>query len=222
VSIIFFGGEFSTWLGCPVVERASAEAGNGAIARRYRPAAAGVLAESSSSPISSTTGLLLSPACADAQPPGRIGSVASRQPDSKETPMAESNATALYTAVYDDVNAALADLEDLDQLHKDDVIGKFDAAVVDVEEGRPHIVKRMDRPRVRVIPEDLGGGMLPRKELKEAAEELHGEEAGLIVMGEPTIEKAFDKAVQGAAKVVKKSLDATTDEIAKQLQEASA
>ena len=44
--------------------------------------------------------------------------------------------------------------------------------------------------------------------------------AGLVVIGEPTIEKAFDKAVQGATKVVKRSLDATTDEIASELQEA--
>jgi len=44
--------------------------------------------------------------------------------------------------------------------------------------------------------------------------------AGLVVIGEPTIEKAFDKVVQGATKVVKRSLDATTDEIASELQEA--
>jgi uncharacterized membrane protein len=133
--------------------------------------------------------------------------------------MAGSNETALYTAVYDDVSMALADLEDLDRLHSEDLIGKFDAAVVDVEEGEPHIVKRMDRPRVRVIPEDLGGGALPRKQLREAAAALDGEEAGLIVIGEPTVEKAFDEAVQHAAKVVKRSLDTSTDEIASALQE---
>ncbi len=135
--------------------------------------------------------------------------------------MSDNKEAALYMAVYDEVDTAVADLEDLDQLHKDDLIGKYDAAVVDVENGKPHIVKRMDRPRIRVIPEDLGGGELPRKELKEIAEELHGEEAGLIVLGEPTIEKAFDKAVQGAAKVVKRTLDISTDEIAKGLQEAA-
>ena len=32
-------------------------------------------------------------------------------------------------------------------------------------------------------------------------------------MGEPTIEKALDKALTDAAKVVKHSVDATTDEI---------
>ena len=50
--------------------------------------------------------------------------------------------------------------------------------------------------------------------------ELTSDEAGLIMFGEPTIEKGFDKAVTGAAKVVKRSLDATTDEISSELKEA--
>ena len=127
---------------------------------------------------------------------------------------------ALYTAVYESVPPALADLDAIEELHKDEMIGKFDAAVIDQEEGKPHIVKRVDRPRMRIIPELFGGGALPRKELKEAAMELTSEEAGLIVIGEPTIEKGFDKAVKGAAKVVKRSLDATSDEIASELKEA--
>jgi len=135
--------------------------------------------------------------------------------------MADNHEVLLYTAVYDDVTTALADLNELDQLHKDELVGKYDAAVIDVENGKPHIVKRMDRPRVRVIPEALGGGTLRRKELKEAAEELTGDDAGLIVVGEPTIDEAFEKAVRGAAKVVKRTVDATTDEIASELQEAA-
>jgi hypothetical protein len=127
---------------------------------------------------------------------------------------------ALYTAVYESVPPALADLDAIEELHKDEMIGKFDAAVIDQEEGKPHIVKRVDRPRMRIIPEMFGGGALPRKELKEAANELTSEEAGLIMIGEPTIEKGFDKAVTGAAKVVKRSLDATTDEISSELKEA--
>ncbi|HME01459.1 MAG TPA: hypothetical protein VKG38_00325 [Solirubrobacteraceae bacterium] len=134
--------------------------------------------------------------------------------------MADNKELALYTAVYGDVATALSDLDALEQLHKDDVLGKYDAAVIDQENGKPHIVKRMDRPRVRIIPEAFGGGPLHRKELKEAAAELSTDEAGLIVVGEPTLEKAFDKAVTNAAKVVKRSVDATTDEIASELQEA--
>lgn len=126
----------------------------------------------------------------------------------------------LYTAVYDDVNSALDDLNALEQLHEDEMVGKYDAAVIDKENGKPHIVKRVDRPRIRVIPEAFGSGTLPRKELKDAANELTSDEAGLIVAGEPTLEKGFDKAVTTAAKVVKRSFDATTDEIASELQDA--
>jgi len=133
--------------------------------------------------------------------------------------MAETE-MALYTAVYESVPPALEDLDAIEELHKESIIGKYDAAVIDQEEGKPHIVKRMDRPRVRVIPEMFGGGALPRKELKEAAQELTSDQAGLIVIGEPTIEKGFDKAVTRAARIVKHSVDATTDEIASELKEA--
>ena len=134
--------------------------------------------------------------------------------------MAENSSLVLYTAEYDDVASARKDLDTIEQLHEDEMIGSYDAAVIDKENGKPRIVKRMDRPRIRIIPEELGSGKLPRKELTDAAGELTANQAGLIVIGEPTIEKGFDKAVQGAAKVVKRSLDATTDEVADELQEA--
>ena len=134
--------------------------------------------------------------------------------------MADDNQMLLYAVAYETLDAALADMDAVEQLHKDKMIGKFDAAVIDQEDGKPHIVKRMDRSRLRVIPEWFGGGTLPRKELHEAAEVLTGNQAGLIVVGEPTIDKGLDKAFTGAAKVVKRSVDATTDEITSELQEA--
>ena len=134
--------------------------------------------------------------------------------------MADQDNMLLYTAVYDTVDPALDDLDALDQLHQDSIIGKFDAAVVDQENGKPHIVKRMDRPRVRIIPEEFGSGTLPRKELKDAAAELSGSQAALIVAGEPTVAKAFAQAVTKADKVIKRNVDATTDEVASELQEA--
>jgi uncharacterized membrane protein len=133
--------------------------------------------------------------------------------------MADEN-TLLYTAVYDDLSTALADLDTVEQLHHDELIGNFDAAVIDQEDGKPHIAKRVDRPRIRVIPEAFGGGTLPRKELHDAANELTASQAGLIVVGEPTIEQGLDKAIAGAARVVKRSFDASTDEIASELREA--
>src|SRR5271166_5767197 len=126
--------------------------------------------------------------------------------------MAENS--LLYTAVYSDVDAALADLSAFEQLHKSEMIGKCDAAVVDKENGKPHNVKRVDHPGIRVIPELFGAGPLPRKELKEAAQELTADEAGLIAIGEPTLEKGFEKAVTRATKIVKHDLDASTDELA--------
>ena len=134
--------------------------------------------------------------------------------------MTEKKPMVIYAAAYENTSDAIADLDAIEQLHKDKLIGSFDAAVIDKEDDQPHIVKRVDRPRMRIIPELFGGGALPRKELKEAAMELTSEEAGLIMIGEPTIEKGFDKAVKGAAKVVKRSLDATSDEIASELKEA--
>jgi hypothetical protein len=135
--------------------------------------------------------------------------------------MAKERELAIYVGVYDEVDAARADMDAIEQLHKDDLIGTFDAAVVDQQKGKAHIVKRMDRPVVRVIPEELGFGPLSRKELKEAAAELSANQAGLIVVGQPTLEKGFDKAVTRATKIVKRTVDATTDEIAQEMKEAA-
>ena len=134
--------------------------------------------------------------------------------------MADKKQLVVYAAAYETVDAALADLDAVEQLHKDKLIGQYDAAVIDQENGQPHVVKRMDRPYIRVIPEWFGGGTLPRKELHEAAQELTANQAGLIAVGEPTIEKALDTALTGAAKVVKRTVDATTDELTSELKEA--
>ena len=134
--------------------------------------------------------------------------------------MTDQKTLLVYAATYDSVSDAETDLDAIEQLHKDKLIGSFDAAVIDKQDGKPHVAKRMDRPYVRVIPEWFGGGTLPRKELHEAAQELTANQAGLIAVGEPTIEKALDKALTRADKVVKRAVNATTDEITSELQEA--
>ena len=137
-----------------------------------------------------------------------------------ELPWLRKRQLVVYAAAYETVDAALADLDAIEQLHKDELIGQYDAAVIDQENGKPHVVRRMDRPHIRVIPEWFGGGTLPRKELHEAAGQLTASQAGLIAVGEPTIEQGLDKALSGAAKVVKRTVQATTDEITSELQEA--
>ena len=134
--------------------------------------------------------------------------------------MADAKQLVIYAAAYETADAALADLDAVEQLHKDQMIGQYDAAVIDKQDGKPHVVKRMDRPHIRVIPEWFGGGTLPRKELHEAAEQLTASQAGLIAVGEPTIEQGLDKALAKAGKVVKRTVEATTDQITSELQEA--
>jgi len=136
--------------------------------------------------------------------------------------MGDNKSQVLYIGAYDDVNVALQDLDAFEQLHDDEVIGDYDAAVVDMEDGKPHIVKRVDHPRINVIAESFGHGNLPYGELHQAAAELPAGQAGLIVVGEPTIEKAWDKAVTRAAKTAKHDFNADTDEIAKDLTETLA
>ena len=127
-----------------------------------------------------------------------------------------------YVAVYDDVNSALADLDAIGDLHGDDAVGKYDAAVVDQEGGKPHIVKQVDNPRINLLPELVGKGALPRGELKNAAMALDPGKAALIFVGEPTLDKAFDKAVTHANKIAKQQFDSATDDLADVLRNQAA
>ena len=103
-----------------------------------------------------------------------------------------------YVAVYHGDDSATPDLDAIEGPHEDGHIGTFESAVVDKELERPHVVKRMGRPRTRVMPAQLGLGRLSRRELHEAAAELNDNDACLIMIGEPTLERAFDKAVTRA------------------------
>src|SRR5215467_6341262 len=108
----------------------------------------------------------------------------------------------VYAAAYETLEAALADMNNIETMNEDELVGRYDAAVIDRGnyKDKPRIVHRADRRYYRVIPEWFGGGTLPRKELYEAAEHLMRDQAGLIVVGEPTIEQGLDKALTKAAK----------------------
>ena len=131
-----------------------------------------------------------------------------------------SDKTVLYTAVYDDVKSAVADLDHLDQLHREGLVGTCDAAVIEWKEGWPHVVKRLDRPRVRVIPEVFGSGALPRHDLHEATKALPADKVGLIAVGELTFDKAINEAITLATKVAKREFDAAADELSRELSGA--
>jgi hypothetical protein len=127
-----------------------------------------------------------------------------------------------FTAVYDDVDSAVADLNALDKLHDDKVVGKYDAAVVDLENGKPHIVKRVDNPRINIVPELVGKGALPSGKVEEVAKGLGQGQAALIFVGDPTLDKAFEQAVTRATKVAKQEFDSTADQLTAALRDAAA
>ena len=77
--------------------------------------------------------------------------------------MAEKEALVVYAAAYETVPAALADLDAIEQLHKDKLIGQYGAAVIDHDNGKPRAVKRMDHPHIRVIPEWFGAVPCPAR-----------------------------------------------------------
>jgi hypothetical protein len=131
------------------------------------------------------------------------------------------DASFLYTAVYEDKEAALDDLDVLDGLHEHELVGRYDAAVIANVDGDPHIVMRVDRPSIREIPELFGAGTLRRHELHEAARRLDAGQAALVVVGEPTLEEGFDEAAAHAARVVKQRFDSATDELAEALSGAT-
>jgi len=133
--------------------------------------------------------------------------------------MADGNREVMYVAAFENVVQALQVLDDVERLGRDELRGWCDAAVIDKIDGKSRVVRRLNLPRVRVIPEELGFGALPRKELKEAADHLTTIEAGFIAIGEPAIEAALDKTIFGAIRVHKLFLDGTADEIAAELRE---
>ena len=64
-----------------------------------------------------------------------------------------------------------------------------------------------------------GAGRCPARSFTRQ-QQLTADQAGLIAVGEPTIEEALDQALTKAGKVVKHTVEATTDEITSELQEA--
>jgi hypothetical protein len=133
--------------------------------------------------------------------------------------MAEPEYVVVYTATYPTVAAAQEALNTIEHLPKHEVGGKFDAAVIDKVDGQPHVAKRLEYPPRRIIPERFGERILTRKELDDAAGELAAGAAGLIVIGEATIEPALDKVFAGT-KVGQREILATVDQITSELEEA--
>jgi hypothetical protein len=110
----------------------------------------------------------------------------------------------IYGAVYEHVFAALADLENFEKLNDRQAAGPLDAAVIDVRDGLPRLVRRIERPTLELIPELVARGRPP---IGVLAEPLAPGESALAVIARPTVEKAFTRAVRRAVMTSERPLD---------------
>lgn len=62
---------------------------------------------------------------------------------------------------------------------------------------------------------------MPRGDIKELGDMLDAGQAGIIVLGETTMEEGFDRMAKKAAKVMKKQVDVDAEEVKKQIDEAA-
>ena len=110
----------------------------------------------------------------------------------------------IYGAVYADSNAALADLESFEKLNARRSAGPYDAAVIDLRDGLPHVVERTVNPTLELIEELVARGRPP---IGVLAEPLGPRESALAVVGGTELEEAFKRAVKRSVMTSERRLD---------------
>ena len=155
----------------------------------------------------------------------------------------------LYAAVYDNVDDAQADYESVLDLHAVGLVGTFDAAVIEKDDGKVRVHKT-EKPTQHgawtgiavgavagilfppsIIATAAAGGLaggvvghlwkgMSRGDLKELGEALDDGDAALIVIGESKVEEQIEKAVKRAKKVIEKEIDAEADELKRAVEAA--
>jgi uncharacterized membrane protein len=155
----------------------------------------------------------------------------------------------LYAGDYESVDDAKADLKVLKELHREHVVGTFDAAVITKDEkDKVKIVDKTEKPTQHggwaglavgaaigvifppsILVTGLAGagamighlhGGMSRSDLKEIGEMLDESDAALIVVGEATIERAVEEQTKRAKKEMKKEVRAEAKEIEKAIDKA--
>ncbi len=155
----------------------------------------------------------------------------------------------LYAAVYDAAADARADYEAVLDLHAAGLVGTFDAAVIEKEDGKVHVHKT-EKPTQHgawtgiavgavagilfppsIIGTAVAGGLtggvighlrkgMSRSDLKDLGEALDDGDAALIVIGESKVEEQIERAVKRAKKVIEKEIDAEADELKREVEAA--
>jgi uncharacterized membrane protein len=155
----------------------------------------------------------------------------------------------LYAAVYDDIADAEADYEAVFELHAAGLVGTFDSAVIEKEDGKVRVHKT-EKPTQHgawtgiavgalagilfppsIIGTAIAGGVaggvighlwkgMSRSDLKELGEAMDDGNAALIVIGESKVDERIEQAVKRAKKVIEKQIDAEADELKREVEAA--
>lgn len=163
--------------------------------------------------------------------------------------MADKN-LFLFVGVYSTKDDAEADYDVLKELHREKVVGTYDAAVISKDaEGKVHVSKH-EKPTQHGAWSGLGigaligvifppsmvamgalgaatGGLIghfrggmSRGDMKELGEELEAGEAALVVIGEDKLDEAIAKELKRVNKQIEKEITVSAHETRKQLDQA--
>jgi uncharacterized membrane protein len=163
--------------------------------------------------------------------------------------MADKN-LFLFVGVYGSKADADADYDVLKELHKEKVVGTYDAAVISKDaDGKVHVSKH-EKPTQHGAWSGLGigavigvifppsvlaagavgaaaGGLIghlrggmSRGDMKEIGDELDKGQAALIIIGEDKLDEAVAKELKRMNKQIEKEIQADAHETRKQLDDA--
>ena len=157
----------------------------------------------------------------------------------------------LFAGQYASLDDAQADFDVIKELHKERLIGKYDAALfTKTEKGKVKILDTDESFRARgaaagalggavlglIFPPTLlliGGGAalgaalghvttgMPRGDIKELGEMLDEGEAGIILVGEMTPAEFEDRLMKKAVKVAEKQVDVNAELMKKEIDKAA-
>jgi uncharacterized membrane protein len=165
--------------------------------------------------------------------------------------MADTNNVFLFISTYSNVGEAQQDYNAVKELHRQGVIGTYDAAIVEKDaDGKVHVHKH-EKPTQHgawtgivvgavvglLSPLSLIGGAIvggvaggvaghlwhgmSRKDMKELGEILDEGQAALVVIGRSELAKQIEKATARAQKRIEKQLKVNAKEFEKELEAES-
>lgn len=129
--------------------------------------------------------------------------------------MSRDDSVFLYLGVYDDTTGAEDDYAAVKQLHRDRVIGSYDAVIV-TKVGDSVKIHKHEVPALH-----LWRG-LSRRDLRELGDELSPGEAAMIVMAKDTLDQELDKMYRQARRTAQKQLHVDLNAMQKDIEAAFA